>query len=214
MAESHAIVSDPFTVTFIRIKARQLCRRTDFSRSDYDDLRQAMRLYLLDKAHLFDPTKGTMEAFVTQCVKTWVAMHLRYRGRAKRCESYTTLSLERTLVESGDDTTALGNVLLEDDGRRRTQACPLSPTEQFELREAVDHAMAGLNPHDRAVLTHVAEHGVASAARAFEVSRRQIANTLDRTREHFERAGLGPNGSRSAIRRGIGNQRARGDTDG
>ena len=45
MAESHDVVSDPFTVTLIRIKARQLCRRSDFSRSDYDDLRQELEQY-------------------------------------------------------------------------------------------------------------------------------------------------------------------------
>jgi len=193
MAERHEIVSDPFTVTLIRIKARQLCRRSDFSRSDYDDIRQSMRLYLLEKAHLFDPVRGNLEAFVTNAINTWVGMELRYRERDKRRESYKAVSLERTPVECDGDVTTLGQVLLEEDGRRLTQTDPQSPVEQLELREAVQHAMQNVQPEDRAILIHAAEHGVASAARAFGRSRRQVLNTLARARIHFEKAGLGHN---------------------
>lgn len=192
MAERRDIVSDPFTVTLIRIKARQLCRRSDFSRSDYDDIRQSMRLYLLEKAHLFDPVRGNLEAFVTNAINTWVGMELRYRERDKRRESYKAVSLEGTPVECNGDVTTLGQVLLEEDGRRLTQTDPQSPVEQLELREAVQHAMQNVQPEDRAILIHAAEHGVASAARAFGQSRRQVLNALARARIHFEKAGLGP----------------------
>ncbi|MCK6485433.1 MAG: hypothetical protein L6R00_15000 [Phycisphaerae bacterium] len=193
MAESHDIVSDPFTVTLIRIKARQLCRRSDFSRSDYDDIRQSMRLYLLEKAHRFDPARGNLEAFVTNAINTWVGMELRHRGRGKRRNSFKAVSLERTPVVCDGDITTLGAVLLEEDGRRRTQSYPLHSAEQFELREALQHAMQNVQPEDRAILTHAAEHGVASAARAFSRSRRQVLNALARARVHFEKAGLGRN---------------------
>lgn len=191
MASSHDIVSNPFTVTLIRIKARQLCRRSGFSPSDYDDLRQDMRLYLIEKAHRFDSQRGNIEAFVTNALNTWVAMQLRYRNREKRRESYKAVSLERTPVECDGDVTSLGNVLLEEDGGRRTQSCPISPIESFELREAIEHAMQGLAPNDRALLAHVSEHGVASAARAFGISRRQVVNAMARIRDRFEKAGLG-----------------------
>jgi len=193
MLSRQEVVSNPFTITLIRIKARQLCRRSDFSRSDYDDLRQDMRRYLLEKAHRFDPTRGTVEAFVTNCINTWVAMQLRYRGRQKRCDSYKAVSLERTPVECDGDITSLGAVLLEEDGQRLTQTYPMSPIEHFELREAIEHVMQGLEPDDRALLTHVAQHGVASAARERNVSRRQINNALARMRSRFEKAGLGSN---------------------
>jgi DNA-directed RNA polymerase specialized sigma24 family protein len=193
MAERHDIVSDPFTDTLISIKARQLCRRSDFSRSDYDDICQSMRLYLLEKAHLFDPARGNLEAFVTKAINTWVGMELRHRERDKRRESFKAVSLESTPVECDGDITTLGAVLLEEDGRRRTQTYPLPSVEQLELREAVEHAMQNVQPEDRAVLIHAAEHGVASAARAFSRSRRQVLNAMARARVHFEKAGLGRN---------------------
>ncbi|MBN2583216.1 MAG: sigma-70 family RNA polymerase sigma factor [Planctomycetes bacterium] len=187
-----ALVSHPFTVNLIRIKARQLCRRSDFSRSDLDDLQQEMRLYLLEKAHLFDAVRGNLEAFVTRTVGTWVAMQLRYRNRTKRRESFKALSLERTPVEYEGGTTSLGAVLLEEDGRRLSRTYPISDIERFELHEAMAHALQNLTSEDRAIIAHVAEHGVASAAREFDVSRRQVLNAMARARESFEKSGLGP----------------------
>ncbi len=193
MASSHTIVSDPFTITIIRIKAGQLCRRSDFSRSDYDELRQAMLLYLLEKAHLFDPARGNLEAFVTNAIKTWVAMELRYRNRDKRSESFRAVSLERTPVECEGDVTSLGAVLVEDDGNRLTLANPASPAELFELRDALNHVMAQLSPQDRALVASVVEHGVTATAKALGVSWRQVANAIARIRGEFEKAGLGAN---------------------
>ena len=186
-----ALILDPFTVTLIRIRARQLCRRSDFSRSDYDDLRQSMRLYLLQKAHLFDPSRGNREAFITQVINTWTAIELRFRRRDKRRRASKAVSLERTTVEFDGDITTLGAVLLEEDGQRLTQTVPLPTLEQFELREAIVHAMRHIQPADRAIVIHVVRHGVASAARTFGTSRRQVLKALARARLHFEKAGLG-----------------------
>lgn len=191
MASSHDVVSHPFTITLIKIKARQLCRRSDFSRSDYDDLRHDMHVYLLQKSHLFDPARGTIEAFVTNALNTWVAMELRYRRRSKRHGGYRAVSLDDLTVENDGDTTTLGAVLGEADGHRRTQAAPLSTIEQFDLREAIAHAMGKLEPDERVLLIHVVKHGVASAARKRGVSRRQIHNAIARMRGRFEDAGLG-----------------------
>jgi len=191
MASSQFIVSDPFTVNFISFKARQLCRRSDFSRSDRPDLEQEMRLYLFQKAHLFDPTRGNIEAFVTNALKTWVAMELRYRKRGKRSESYRAVSLEGTPVECEGDVTCLGAVLLEEDGSRRLQVQTISPTEQFELREAINHVMVNLAPQDRELITSVVANGITATARALGVSWRQVANAMARIRCEFEKAGLG-----------------------
>lgn len=190
-AEAQCITSNPFILAFIRIKARQLCRGRNFSLSENDDIKQSMRLYLLTKASHFDPLRGNLEAFITQMLKVWVAMELRHRKRRKRCESFMAVSLESTPVRSDGGVTSLGAVLLEEDGRRLVQAHPLSAVEQLELREAAEHAIKHLQPEDRAMLVHVAEHGVASAARAFNVSRRQVLNARARARAHFEKAGFG-----------------------
>lgn len=191
MASSHDIVSHPFAATFIRVKARQLCRRTDFSRSDFDDLQQDMRLYLLEKAHLFDPERANIEAFITKTLSTWVAMRLRFQERQKRRDSHKTASLEGTLVECDGGLAPLGAALLEEDGGRRTQAYPISSLEQVELRDALEHVMDKLVPEEREVLHHIAEHGYRSAIRSLGMSRRRIDKVMARVRQLAEENGLG-----------------------
>ena len=182
------IVSHAFAVKLIGIRARQLCRRRDFSKSDYDDLCQEMRAYLVEKAALFDPGRGNIEAFVTNALNTWVAMQLRHRDRRRRRKSYETVSLDGTPIECEGDVVSLGSVLLPEDGRRMTQTDPISPTERLELRDALAHVMRRLDPKDRRLLAEVAEHGVAGASRNLGVSRRQIYNALARLRPMFKKA--------------------------
>jgi RNA polymerase sigma-70 factor (ECF subfamily) len=193
IAHKQPIISDPFTITLIRIKAKQLCRRSDFSRSDCEDLQQAMRLYVLEKARLFDPARGNLEAFVTNAIKSWVAMELRYRNREKRSESFRAISLDSTPVTCDGDVTSLSAVLLEEDGDRRNQLDSASSQEQFELREALARVIGNLDPEDRALLACVAEKGVRATARELGISWRQVANALNRIRQECESAGLGAN---------------------
>lgn len=191
MAIRHSVVSHPFTINFVQIKAAQLCRRSDFSRSDNDDLRQEMLLYVWKKAHLFDPARGNIEAFVTTAIKSWVAMELRHRSRLKRCGDYQTVSIEGTTIECDGDTETLCAVLREADLHRHTQQDGLSSIDLIDLQDAVEHAFMMLSPHERDLLTHIAEHGVSSTARKRHVSRRQIEKAVVQMRVRFEDAGLG-----------------------
>lgn len=197
MAESHRIVSESFTRTLIKIKAAQLCRRSDFSRSDYDDLRQGMLVYLLEKAHLFDPARGSLEAFVTNALNSWVKMELRFRSRMKRRGDLDAVSLEDTAVEFNGDADSLDAIVGEADQQRRTRSVPMSPIDLIDLGDAVRHALAQLSEEDQDLLRHVAKHGVAATAREWsrrrgaDVSRRRIENAVARMRQRFEDAGLG-----------------------
>lgn len=191
MATRHDVVTHPFTVDFIRIKARQLCRRSDVSRSDQDDMQQEMRLYLWKKAHLFDPGRGNVEAFVTTAINSWVGMHLRGLDRIKRRGEARAISLERTLMENDGDVTALGAVVTEADRDRRHHAASSDPADSYDLHDAIDHALGHMTRQERSLLEYVSEHGVSAAARTRKVSRRQIYNALERMRSRFEDAGLG-----------------------
>jgi len=192
MDSRQQIVFAPFTVTVIQMKARQLSRRSDFSISDFNDLCQDMRVYLLSKAHLFDPERGNLEAFVNNALDTWVAMELRYRKRYKRRESYHAVSLEGTLVKYEGELQPLGDVVLEEEGCRRTQVYPISRVEEIDRREAIEHVMAKLAPEDRALVQSVAERGVRATAKVLGISWYQVVNALALIRRDFEKAGFGP----------------------
>lgn len=198
MAQGHPVVSDPFTAKLIRIKAAQLCRRSDFSRSDYDDLRQGMVTYLIEKAHLYDPDRGNVESFVTKAVNTFVAMELRFRSREKRAGNYVAVSLERTEIRGPKGVCALRDVASDRDGHRRTGTVPPGHAiESIELVEALAYAMSRLEPDDLELLKHVAEHGWSSASRVWTelmgrpICRRSIERRLKALRSIFEDAGFG-----------------------
>lgn len=191
MGSQSNIATHPFTQTFTRIRAYQLCRRTDFARHEFDDLQQGMKQYLLERASTFNPERGSAEAFITNLVNTWVAMELRRRGRLKRRGSHRNLSLNSTFVQCEDDYTALGNVMGDADQQRRQRTDKSTPIDDFEMREGVAHVMKNLEPSDRAVLIYASKHGVAAAARNFNTSRRQINSILMRLRKRFENAGFG-----------------------
>lgn len=191
MSTPQSLVTDPFTIQLVRVKARKLCRRSDFSCSDLEDLTQGMLLHLVEKQHLFDPSRGCLEAFVTAAVNSWIKMELRYRGRAKRREAATTLSLEGIELTVDGDVETLGGTIGLTDLLRRTLGHQSSPIERLEIVEAVQHALGGLSQAEQTLLRQVAFNGVAGTARQRRVSRRKVESALARMRDRFIDAGLG-----------------------
>lgn len=193
MAERHPIVSNPYAQSLIRIKARQLCRRADFSRSDLEDLHQQMRWHLLKVGHQFDPERASAETFIAHAVESCVRMILRDRWRDKRKIDRSIVSLERTEIAGEDQNVPLWSVLRDEDQARRTGNVAHDPIEAIDLREAFAHAFGGLSSKQREVVTQVVQYGKSGAARLRGTSRRQIDNLLQAMREVFIDAGLGNN---------------------
>jgi RNA polymerase sigma factor (sigma-70 family) len=190
MASSHDVVSNPYAQSLIRIKARQLCRRADFSRSDLEDLHQEMRLYLLKVGHLFDPSRARMETFIARAINSCIAMILRDRRRDKRRIDVERVSLESTELPGDNETFSLWGEISTDDLFRRTGKMPVDPIDAIDSQDAFAWVMDQLADDDREIAALVMEHGKAGAARERGVSRRQIDNALQRMRRHFEDAGL------------------------
>lgn len=191
------ILNHPFTTELIKIKAHQLCRRRKFSPSDFNDVRQIMRGYLWQKSNLFNPNRGTLEAFVTTALNSCVAMIIRHRERIMRSGDFMAISLERTYVEHDGGADMLRSVIAEHEHQRRVNPTMPSAIEQLELRDAIEHALESLTPDERDLLQHVAEHGVLCAAREWSrrekrmVSRHQIERRVSQMRNRFADAGLG-----------------------
>ena len=190
MGSQTNIVSHPYAATLIRIKAKQLCRRTDFTRCEVGDLQDEMWTYLIKKEHLYDPAKGNCEAFIAMLVNTWVAMELRRRNREKRRQTYRNASLERTVVINEGDAVPLGRILSESDQLRRLGLGLRSDIEDFEQREAIAHAVSKLTFEQQKLLADVQDTDIRTAAKRRGVSRSTVRRRLDEMREIFENAGL------------------------
>ncbi len=184
MSVDRSIVLSPFAQQFIQTKSRQLCRRSGFSASDVDDVRQGMLLHLWTKAHLFDRSRGRLEAFVTTASKSWIGMELRRRGRAKRGSSRPLWSLDVTVIRS-DAVTTPGALLLPDDRQRHLGRYGRPECDEPSSRELIASVFARTTPEERSLLIGVVDRGVAGAARASGRSRREIQRDLHAIRSRF-----------------------------
>lgn len=181
MSVGCSIVSHPFAQQFIQHKSRQLCRRSGFSRSDADDLRQDMTAHVWAKSPAYDARRGNPEAFITMLANSWAAMCLRGRGRAKRRPATPVVSLE--WKGEGDNTIRAS--LSPDDGGRRLGVYSRPASEEPVFRDLVAAIYARTSPDERAFLMGVADRGVAGVARALGRTRRDVQRDLNVIRARF-----------------------------
>ncbi len=171
MTSRSDVVCHPFTADLIRRKAMFLSRSAGFARAEEEDLRQEMALFLLTKADLFDASRGSIQAFATSVVTSWIGMEVRRRKSFKRGAARRTLSLDEERPGDGAGRGTLADRMNDADGRRRTGTTPRAPSEEAAVREAASLVDATIHPRDRVLLRDVAELGITGAARKRKVSR-------------------------------------------
>jgi RNA polymerase sigma-70 factor, ECF subfamily len=183
-------VLNAYAQTLIRIKARQICRKAGFNRSDEDDLKQEMVLYLLGQAHRFDPTRASLTTFICQVVDTCAAMILRNRRRLKRVGRIATLSLESTTIDLDGKPAPACRAILPEDLQRRTGGRPDCQAVRQEDAAAAAHAIATMPPDLQNMCDRLMGRTVTAVARDLGTSRRQVRGAIATIRRHFERAGF------------------------
>lgn len=185
-----AVLTD-YAHTLIRFKARQLSRRSGFTRSDQDDLEQDLWTVLLSQAEAFDPDRASIDTFIDRVVNSAVLMILRDRRRQKRANGFHTQSLDAAPQRSGPSSTAAGSDLSAEDRCRHRGAAPVNESQRAVDRDAAEHALDEMPAPLRDVCRRVMGGSISSAARELGRSRRQIRNALFEARAYFERAGFG-----------------------
>jgi len=180
------IVTHPFADRLIRSKARKLARRPSFQRCEEEDLRQALLLQLLSVARLFDPSRGSAEAFIVTAVRSGFDMLVRERRALKRSGHPRSLEAE-ILDETGRGSTLSQRVEARDLYRRLGSSVP-DPFARIEAREEADALMGCLEPGQRQLVRLIADHAVAGAARSLQISRRQLLVRLNAVRARIARS--------------------------
>lgn len=170
MTSRSEVVSHPFTADLIRRKAMFLSRSAGFARAEEEDLRQEMALFLLTKADLFDASRGSIQAFATSVVTSWIGMEVRRRKGVKRRVARRTLSLNDEQPGSRARSSICDRVN-DADGGRRTGTTPRTPAEEAAIRDEATLVDAMLTPRERILLRDVAELGITGAAKKRKVSR-------------------------------------------
>ena len=185
-----AVLTD-YAHTLIPFKARQLSRRSGFTRSDEEDLEQDLWTALLSQAELFDPDRASIDTFIDRVVNSAVMMILRDRRRQKRANGFQAQSLSDPAHPHGPSTETVDAELTAEDRCRYRGAFPVDESQLAEDQEAAQHALSEMPSELRDVCRRVMGGSISSAARELGRSRRQIRNVLAEARAYFERAGFG-----------------------
>jgi RNA polymerase sigma-70 factor, ECF subfamily len=187
---SPAQVFNDDTVAFIQFKARQLCRKPGFTRSDEDDLRQELTLHLLRQASRFDPARAAWNTFVARVIDSGVAMILRDRRRKKRAPGFRAKSLEVGVVVVHGHEQDVGAIASAADQHRRIGITPTEELPRQQLSEAVRQAISELPPHLRALCARLSQSPPAVVARELGISRRQVRKLMSQIRQRLQDADL------------------------
>lgn len=172
-----------YAKSLIKYKARQLSRKTGFSRTDEKDIAQGLVLALLAKAHLYDSSRSSQNTFVDRVVRSAIAMLLRDRRRLKRAAGFTAESLDKP--SSCDADTAPLRDSLPASG-------PSGPetVEQADFVAAMGNVVESLPPDLQGIAARLKIDPVSAVARDMGISRRQVRNAIEHIRNHFESKGL------------------------
>jgi hypothetical protein len=167
-------------------KARQIIGKAGLRRSDLEDVRQQLLLYVVSHLPRYDPRRGTPEAHVTMLIKTAVALLLRGRRLHKHGRGKPTASLDA----GADGQRAFSDLSRADHGRRLGRH-PHDETDLIESRLDFAEA-AGSLPTDLQILASLLLQGqtTSSVARLTDQSRRRVRARVEAIRAHLKRYGL------------------------
>jgi RNA polymerase sigma factor (sigma-70 family) len=182
-----------YAKTVIRVKARQLCRRPSFSRSDSGDIEQDLYLHLLNQIQQFDPARGSLNTFIARVIDSAVAMLVRERRRGKRTPSAGAViqSLEVMVDQADGPPAPLGATLSQADAERRTGGESMSGIDLFELADDVAHLINALPPELQAVCRARMNRNRSETESDLGLSRRNYDAAIDLIRQHFAHGGFG-----------------------
>lgn len=194
MTSRSDVVSHPFTADLIRRKAVFLSRSTGFTRSEEEDLRQEMALFLLTKVDLFNNARGTVEAFVTSVVTSWIGMEVRRRTSHKRRGGVRAISLDAAFLSSDGESEPLAGRMSEADCGRRNGTSTTAHEEKVDVRDEWHAVESLLTTREQAFLRDVVNNGLGGTAQKRRITRRRVAATLAAIRERVmtSRAGRAP----------------------
>lgn len=189
--QSNDVLSD-YARTLIRVKARQLVRRPEFTACEVDDLEQELTLHILTKLDRFDPARGSVNTYFARIVNTAIAMLIRERARIKRNggDGVEIESLEKMVDQPDGSPAPLWSTISDMDGNRRFKKSPLPDQERSELRMDTMFMLQSLPPDLRRLCEQLMDGNKADSQRDSGLSRRKYQAAINQIRELFTKSGF------------------------
>jgi RNA polymerase sigma factor (sigma-70 family) len=180
---------DPLIQQLIRRKARRLNGRARLGPEDIEDITQDFRAELLQKLSAFDPSKGSMSAFIHMLIDRFFNKWLRHRF-AQRRTPQRVVSLEVLVRNDAGMWIELGKTIADGVHDRRLGLRPRSDQERADLRNDVDEVLQGLDPELHAVADQLKDRSVAAAARELGIPRTTLHERIGKLRRLCDRKQL------------------------
>lgn len=176
-------LNERYAGKLITFKARQLSRRSGFSRTDRDDLEQELWLDLVGRLPRYDPNKAALNTFIARIVERKVVSILRYRLAEMRSPTREEASLNDSVLDCD------GRVV----ERHQTTAEAASTWQRLHdlERDVADVRERLASKEARAVVDALGRGGtINSIAGELGLSRRAVERHVAEARQAFEDAGL------------------------
>lgn len=155
---------DPYAENLARLKAWQLIRRPEFTRSDREDIEQEILLDVLERLPDYDPKRASRRTFISRIIDHKVASLLEFRSAARRDPRRVECALNTPVA--GDDGQAELGSLIEGTNPR--------PAHVSDLAMDLDELLRTLPSKLRAVCELLPRSTVKEIAAEFGVSRRTV----------------------------------------
>jgi RNA polymerase sigma factor (sigma-70 family) len=99
----------------IRRKARAIARRRGFTESDVDDLMQKLWLHLLEREHLYDPSRSSFATFADRVIRNKIRDILRARYASRRDPQREAFSLDERIRDAEGISTPIHETISKKD---------------------------------------------------------------------------------------------------
>lgn len=154
------ILDNPDVQRQIDTVAYTLQVRCRHSRSDLEDLKQDLRLYLIQNESNYDPNRGSVGGYVNVLLNSYLRMQIRARA----------FRLRRGRLPPGQ---------LSDGQDMDSFADSAPDRDMVEQSDLLETCLERLSPQEIMLVLITLEAGQVRASAALDESRRQIRNLLD-----------------------------------
>jgi RNA polymerase sigma factor (sigma-70 family) len=150
----------PFAIKLAKRISKRLEHRVSLKSFDAEDIEQELITYVLERSSQFDPSKGSIEAFVTRIMRSAAASLIRgsRRQRSNPPLGFVVDSISKMVDGPNHKSEELSRSLTSSDGTRRRQTEPRDPFRDVELADAVEHQIQTLPRRYRRIARLLPRH--------------------------------------------------------
>ena len=175
----------------IRLRAGQLIGRYGFSPDDREDLEHDLALDLLQRLSRFDPSRASLNTFVSRVVDHAVATIVERQTAAGRDARLTTLFSDCVMYGERGKPASFEDGITTTDYLRMTGRVDSESPRNVSLRAALERASESLSTPLQGLVHLLAEgFSISEISRRAGIPRSTVYDRVREIRAHFDRIGL------------------------